>query len=84
MSFLAKIKSLEEQKTKLIEKRQQEILKTIVDSKTLEFDNKILASFMKFLGKPENKDHPFILELKQLLIVKGKVPSRSSKALEPA
>ncbi len=84
MSYLEQIKKLEQEKAKIIERRQAEILKIIVDSKTLDFNNKLLATFMKFIGNPANKDHPFLKELAQLSETKAKAPSRSSKELEPA
>jgi uncharacterized protein (UPF0335 family) len=82
MSFTEKLQKLEEEKAKLIEKRQQEILKLISDAGALDVDNKILTSILLFLKNPENKNHPLIQEITTLGKAKTKIPSRATKEVE--
>ncbi|MDF2964725.1 MAG: hypothetical protein K0Q51_113 [Rickettsiaceae bacterium] len=82
MSFSEKLQKLQEEQAKLIEKRQQEILKIIADTGALDIDNKTLTSLLLFLKKPENKEHPFVKELTTLNAAKKKTPSRVSKEAE--
>ena len=82
MSFTDKLKKLEEEKQKIIEKRQQEILKIITDTGALDIDNRILASVLLFLKNPANKEHSFMKELASVTTGKAKTPSRASKEVE--
>ena len=84
MSYTEKLQKLEEEKQKLIEKRQQEILKIIASTGALNIDNKILASVLLFLKNPANKEHSFLKELSTIIQGKTKTPSRAVKEAELA
>ena len=84
MSYTEKLQKLEEERNKLIEKRQQEILKIIANTGALDIDNKLLASVFLFLKNPANREHSFLKELSALAQGKTKTPSRAIKEAEPA
>ena len=60
------IEKLAEKRTKLTQKRQQEVLKLITDTGALDIDNQLLCSVLLFLKNPANNAHPFIQELLQV------------------
>ena len=84
MSYTEKLQKLEEEKNKLIEKRQQEILKIITNTGAIDIDNKILTGLLLFLKNPTNKNHSFLKEISNLSNSKTKIPSRAVKEAEPA
>ena len=63
MSYAEKIKKLEEEKQKLIAKRQKEILAIITDTGALDIDNKLLTGLLLFLKDPKNKDSTLLSEV---------------------
>ena len=70
-----KIKSLDEQKAKLMESRRDEIADTVIKYGGLAIDNRLLAGFVAYAGDEKNKNSEF---LKQMLEVSKelKMPSR--------
>lgn len=70
-----KIKSLEEQKAKLIESRREEIADTVIKYGGLSIDNRLLAGFVSYASNEKNKNSEFlkmVLEVSREL----KMPSR--------
>ena len=70
-----KLKSLEEQRAKLMNARRDEIADTVIKYGGLALDNRLLAGFVSYASSEDNKNSEI---LKQMLEVskKLKMPSR--------
>jgi hypothetical protein len=80
MSYLDKIKELEEKKKELIEKRKNQIVKIIEKTNTLTLDDDLIANLLFFASAPENKDHTIFSEIKAFAKLKNfSLPSKRKK-----
>lgn len=75
-SATERLASLEVQKQQLIKKRQSELASIIVKQNSLTIDDHLLTGFLIFAADPDNKNHPTLLQFKDLAKSR-RVPSKS-------
>ncbi|EER20858.1 MULTISPECIES: hypothetical protein [spotted fever group] len=73
---IAKIEAqLENQQTQLLQKRKEELFNIFKACNALTIDDRLLIGFLKFAKNVDNKNHPFLNELKEVH-KKSKIPSK--------
>ncbi|AFC71709.1 hypothetical protein [Rickettsia australis] len=73
---IAKIEAqLAHQQTQLLQKRKEELFNIFRTCNALTIDDRLLIGFLKFLKNSDNKNHPFLNELKEVH-KKSKMPSK--------
>ena len=65
-SIQERIKSLEEQKDKLIKARKEEIAETVLKAGGVGIDNRLLAGFTAYASMPENKDSEILKQMQEV------------------
>ncbi|WP_341763527.1 hypothetical protein [Candidatus Tisiphia endosymbiont of Beris chalybata] len=78
-SATERLASIEVQKQQLIKKRQSELASIIVRQNSLTIDDHLLTGFLIFAADPENKNHPTLLQFKELAKSR-KSPSNSKSS----
>jgi exonuclease VII large subunit len=73
---IAKIEAqLEAQQSQLLQKRKEELFTIFKACNSLTIDDRLLVGFLKFVKNVDNKNHPFLNELKEVH-QKSKMPSK--------
>ncbi len=73
---IAKIEAqLEHQQTQLLQKRKEELFNIFKACNALTIDDRLLIGFLRFVKNSDNKNHPFLSELKEVH-KKSKIPSK--------
>ena|SRR5207237_3119564 len=73
---IAKIEAqLETQQSQLLQKRKEELFNIFKSCNALTIDDRLLVGFLKFKKNVDNKNHPFLNELKEVY-KKSKMPSK--------
>jgi len=73
---IAKIEAqLANQQTQLLQKRKEELFNIFKACNALTIDDRLLIGFLKFVKNSDNKNHPFLNELKEAH-KKSKMPSK--------
>ena len=82
ISIREKLAKLERQAEVLLKNREGEIISIVKACSALTIDDHLLAGFLLFVGKEENKDHPILKEFTELAKTCG-IPSRLRKPRSP-
>lgn len=66
---------LAQQQTQLLQKRKEELFNIFKACNAMTIDDRLLIGFLKFVKNVDNKNHPFLNELKEVH-KKSKMPSK--------